>query len=52
MITVDPIFKGLTLLAPMPNKPTLKVAAPPIKEWARRKPLDATDECKIMRMNI
>ena len=37
---------------PMPYEPTLKVAVLPMKEWARRKSLDATNENKLMRMSI
>jgi putative transposase len=45
-------FKGLVPLAPMPCDPTLEVAVLPMKEWARRKPLGATSEDKLMRMSI
>jgi len=34
-------FKGLVPLAPMPSEPTPEVAVLPMKEWARRKSLDA-----------
>jgi hypothetical protein len=36
----------------MPCDPTLEVAVLPMKEWARRKPLGATSEDKLMRMSI
>jgi len=36
----------------MPNEPTPEVAMLPVKEWARRKPLDVTKNHEIMRMNI
>jgi putative transposase len=44
--------KGLVPLAPMPCDPALEVAVLPMKEWARRKPLGATNEDKLMRMSI
>jgi len=44
--------KGLVPLAPMPYDPALEVAVLPMKEWARRKPLGATSEDKLMRMSI
>jgi putative transposase len=45
-------LKGLVPLAPMPSEPTLEVAVLPMKEWMRRKSLDATNKHKLMRMNI
>jgi putative transposase len=45
-------LEGLVPLAPMPSEPVPEVAVLPMKEWARRKPLDATNENKLMRMNI
>ena len=45
-------LKGLVPSAPMPNEPTLEVAVLPMKEWARRKSLDATNKHKLMRMSI
>jgi hypothetical protein len=33
-----------TLFTPMPSEPTLEVAMLPVKEWARRKSLDATSK--------
>jgi len=44
--------EGLVLLAPMPSEPTLEVAVLPMKEWARRKSLDATSRDEPMRMSI
>jgi len=38
--------------SPMPNEPTLEVAVLSMKEWARRKSLDATNKHKSMRMSI
>jgi hypothetical protein len=40
------------LLTPIPDDPTPEVAVLPVKEWVRRKSLDATNEYKIMRMSI
>jgi len=51
-IIVIGALKGLVPLAPMPNDPTPEVAVLPMKEWARRKSLDATNKHKSMRMNI
>jgi putative transposase len=45
-------YKGLMPLAPMPNDPTPEVAVLPMKEWTRRKPLDATSKHEPMRMSI
>ena len=45
-------LKGLVPLAPMPYDPALEVAVLPMREWARRKSLDATNENKLMRMSI
>jgi uncharacterized protein (DUF2384 family) len=36
----------------MPYEPTLKVAVLPMKEWARRKSLDAINKHESMRMSI
>ena len=36
-------LKGLVPLAPMPDDPTLEVAVLPMREWVRRKSLDATN---------
>jgi putative transposase len=44
--------KGLVPLAPMPNEPTLEVAVLPMKEWARRKSLDAINKHELIRMSI
>jgi putative transposase len=41
-------YKGLVPLAPMPCDPTLEVAVLSMKEWARWKSLDATNEYKLM----
>jgi len=45
-------LKGPVPLAPMPSDPAPEVAVLPVKEWARRKSLDATNKHKLMRMNI
>jgi transposase len=45
-------FKRLVPLAPMPGDPALEVAVLPMKEWARRKSLDATNKHEVMRMSI
>jgi putative transposase len=44
--------KGLVPLAPMPSEPTPEVAVLPVKEWARRKSLDAINKHELMRMSI
>jgi putative transposase len=44
--------KGCVPLAPMPSEPTPEVAVLPVKGWARRKSLDATNKYKQMRMSI
>jgi putative transposase len=44
--------KGLVPLAPMPSEPALEVAVLPMKEWVRRKSLDATNKHELMRMSI
>jgi hypothetical protein len=44
--------KGLVPLAPMPSEPALEVAVLPMKEWARRKSLDAINKHGLMRMSI
>uniref|UniRef100_A0A7C2FRU0 Transposase n=1 Tax=Thermosphaera aggregans TaxID=54254 RepID=A0A7C2FRU0_9CREN len=45
-------LKGLMPLASMPSDPAPEVAVLPVKEWARRKSLDATNKHKLMRMSI
>jgi putative transposase len=45
-------LKGLVPLVPMPSEPTPEVAVLPMKEWARRKSLDATNKHELMRMSI
>jgi hypothetical protein len=37
---------------PMPSEPLPEVAVLLVKEWVRRKPLDATNENRLMRMSI
>jgi hypothetical protein len=37
---------------PMPSDPTPEVAVLPMREWVRRKSLDATNKHKLMRMSI
>jgi putative transposase len=44
--------KGLVPLAPMPSEPTPEVAVLPVKEWARRKSLDAINKHELIRMSI
>jgi len=44
--------KGLVPLAPMPHDPALEVVVLPMKEWARRKSLDAINKHGLMRMSI
>jgi hypothetical protein len=44
--------EGCVPFTPMPSEPTLEVAVLPVKEWARRKPLDATSKNELMRMSI
>jgi putative transposase len=44
--------KGLVPLAPMPSEPTPEVAVLPMKEWARRKSLDAINKHELIRMSI
>lgn len=36
----------------MPSEPTPEVVVLTVKEWARRKSLDATNKHKLMRMSI
>jgi hypothetical protein len=36
----------------MPCEPTPDVAVLPMKEWARRKPLDAINKHELIRMSI
>jgi len=45
-------LKGSMPLTPMPNEPTPEVAVLPLKWWARRKSLDATNKYELMRMSI
>jgi putative transposase len=45
-------LKGCVPFTPMPCEPTLEVVALPMKEWARRKSLDATNKHELMRMSI
>jgi len=45
-------LKGPVPLAPMPNDPAPEVAVLPMKEWARRKSLDATNKHELIRMSI
>jgi putative transposase len=47
-----PTPKGLVPLAPMPSDPALEVAVLPMREWARRKSLDATNKHELIRMSI
>jgi putative transposase len=44
--------EGLVLLAPMPSEPVLEVVVLPMKEWVRRKSLDAINKHKLIRMSI
>jgi putative transposase len=44
--------KGPVPLAPMPSEPTPEVAVLPMKEWARRKFLDAINKHELIRMSI
>ena len=45
-------LKGFVPLTPMPSDPAPEVAVLSVKEWARRKSLDATSKNKPMRMSI
>jgi len=45
-------LKGLVPLAPMPSEPTPEVAVLSVKEWARRKSLDAINKHEPIRMSI
>ena len=45
-------YKGLVPLASMPCDPTLEVAVLPMRKWARRKSLGATNKINLMRMSI
>ena len=45
-------LKGCVPFTPMPIDPTPEVAVLPVKGWARRKPLDATNKHELMRMSI
>jgi transposase len=44
--------EGLVPLAPMPSEPVLEVVVLPMKEWVRRKSLDAINKHKLIRMSI
>jgi putative transposase len=44
--------EGLVPLAPMPSEPAPEVAVLSMREWARRKSLDATSKDEPMRMSI
>jgi len=44
--------KGPVPLAPMPSEPAPEVAVLPMKEWARRKSLDAINKHELIRMSI
>jgi putative transposase len=45
-------LKGCVPFTPMPSDPALEVAVLPMKGWARRKSLDATNKHESMRMSI
>jgi putative transposase len=45
-------LKGCVPFTPMPSDPTPEVAVLPMKEWVRRKSLDATKKHELMRMSI
>jgi putative transposase len=45
-------LKGCVPFTPMPSDPTPEVAVLPMREWVRRKSLDATNKHKLMRMSI
>jgi putative transposase len=45
-------LKGCVPFTPMPSDPTPEVAVLPMKEWVRRKSLDATNKHELMRMSI
>jgi putative transposase len=45
-------LKGCVPFTPMPSEPAPEVAVLPMKEWVRRKSLDATNKHKLMRMSI
>jgi putative transposase len=45
-------LKGRVPFTPMPSEPTPEVAVLPMREWVRRKSLDATNKHKLMRMSI
>jgi len=45
-------LKGCVPFTPMPSEPLSEVAVLRVKEWVRRKPLDATNENRLMRMSI
>jgi putative transposase len=45
-------LKGCVPFTPMPSDPAPEVAVLPMKEWVRRKSLDATNKHELMRMSI
>ena len=45
-------LKGSVPLTPMPYDPAPEVAVLPMREWARRKSLDATNNHELMRVSI
>jgi putative transposase len=44
--------KGCVPFTPMPYEPALEVAVLPMREWARRKSLDAINKHELVRMSI
>jgi len=44
--------KGCVSFTPMPSEPTLEVVVLPMKEWVRRKSLDAINKHELIRMSI
>jgi putative transposase len=45
-------LKGPVPLAPMPSEPAPEVAVLTVKEWARRKSLDAINKHELIKMSI
>jgi hypothetical protein len=45
-------LKGPVPLAPMPGEPAPEVAVLTVKEWARRKSLDAINKHELIKMSI
>jgi putative transposase len=45
-------LKGCVPFTPMPSDPTPEVAVLPMREWARRKSLDAINKHELIRMSI